>query len=69
MHLACHTKAHFEVVEFLYAIYPSGALVRDHEGNLPVHYVTNMEDVKKLLLGVCKPLQKTGMTSSFVRFT
>eukprot|EP01031_Cornospumella_fuschlensis_P027481 gene27481-33186_t len=69
LHLACLTRAHFEIVEFLYSIYPSGALVRDREGNMPVQYVSNMEDVKKMLLGVSKPLQKTGMTSSFVRFT
>eukprot|EP01039_Chlorochromonas_danica_P002667 gene2667-2912_t len=69
LHLAVFFKAAAEVVDYIYNIYPSGALVKDRYGNFPVQYVTDDEEVKKLLMKTAKPLARVGITDSFSRFT
>eukprot|EP01040_Poterioochromonas_malhamensis_P007878 gene7878-8517_t len=67
LHLAVYYHSSYEVVEYLYNIYPSGALIRDSYGKLPIHYVNNAA-IKKLLMKASPPLVKVGITDNFSRF-
>jgi hypothetical protein len=67
LHLAIYYNANYEVIEYIYNIYPSGALVKDNTGKLPIHYVRDA-NVKKLLMKSSPPLVKVGITDNFARF-
>ena len=67
LHLAVFHHSPYEVIEYIYNIYPSAALQRDSEGKLPIHYVTSAA-VKKLLMKSSPPLVKAGLTDTFSRF-
>lgn len=67
LHLAIYYHASYELIEYIYNIYPSAALVKDSYGKLPIHYVQNA-NVKKLLMKSSPPLLKVGITDSFSRF-
>lgn len=67
LHLAVFYNSSIDVVREIYNVYPSGALVRDSQGKLPIQYVSNAE-VKKLLMKASPPLMKAGLTDSFARF-
>jgi ankyrin repeat protein len=67
LHLAIFHNSPYEVIEYIYNIYPSAALIKDNEGKLPIQYVTNAS-VKKLLMKSSPPLIKAGLTDTFSRF-
>lgn len=67
LHLAVISQASHEVIEYIYSIYPSGALIRDSYGKLPIHYCNNAI-IKKLLMKASPPLVKVGITDTFSRF-
>jgi ankyrin repeat protein len=67
LHLAVIAQAGYEVIEYIYNIYPSGALIKDSQGKLAIHYV-NSAAVKKLLMKASPPLVKAGITDTFSRF-
>lgn len=69
LHLAVFYQCSYEVVQYIHAVYPSATLVRDNQGNMPIHYAnsTNME-VKQLLLQSSPQLAKAGITMTFSRF-
>jgi ankyrin repeat protein len=67
LHLAVFHNAPYEVIEYIYNIYPSAALMKDSDGKLPIHYVSNAQ-VKKLLMKSSPPLVKAGLTDTFSRF-
>ena len=66
LHLAVAYNAAFEVIEKIYHVYPTAALLPDGDGNLPAHYCDkdNIE-VQELLFRTSKPLMRLGLTSSF----
>eukprot|EP01033_Poteriospumella_lacustris_P002994 gene2994-2194_t len=69
LHLAVFFQCTFEVVQYIHAVYPSATLVRDNQGNLPVHYANSANtEVKQLLLQSSPQLAKAGMTMTFSRF-
>ena len=68
LHLAVHFDSAIEIIEAVYSIYPTAALIADLEGHLPIHFTTNAT-VQRLLLGASKPLQQVGITSSFAQFS
>lgn len=67
LHLATFNHASYEVVEFLYQIYPSAALVKDNQGKLAIHY-SNTAAIKNLLMKASPPLIRAGLTDNFSRF-
>jgi len=68
LHLAVFFNSSLEVVQAVYNVYPSAALVKDNTGRLPMHYCT-LPEVKKLLLSASAPLARAGITDSFSRFS
>jgi len=68
LHLSVYYNCSLEVVQAIYNVYPSGALVKDNTGRLPVHY-SNSSEVKKLLMKASAPMTKAGITDSFSRFS
>mmetsp|Transcript_33544 Transcript_33544/g.48666 ORF Transcript_33544/g.48666 Transcript_33544/m.48666 type:complete len:413 (+) Transcript_33544:12-1250(+) len=67
LHLAVYYNSSFEVIEALYNVFPSAALIQDSQGKLPISYA-NTADVKRLLMKASPPLIKAGLTDSFSRF-
>jgi hypothetical protein len=67
LHLAVYYHSSYEVVEYIYNIYPSAALIQDSYGKLAIHYVNNA-NIKKLLMKASPPLAKVGITDTFSRF-
>jgi len=67
LHLAVSYNSTVEVVEAIYSVFPTAALIPDKDGNLPVQYASS-PDVQKLLFGASPPLQRIGLTSSFSKF-
>lgn len=69
LHLAVFFNCSLEVVQYIHAVYPSATLVRDNQGNLPVHYANSSNvEVKQLLLQASPQLAKAGITTTFSRF-
>jgi hypothetical protein len=68
LHLSTFHNSAYEIVDLIYHVYPSAALVKDGDGKLAIQYVMNAK-VKKLLLKSSPPLIKAGVTDSFSRFT
>ena len=70
LHLAVAYNAAYEVIEAIYHIYPTAALLPDGDGNLPAHYCDKDNTrVQELLFHTSKPLAKLGLTSSFATMT
>lgn len=69
LHLAVYNRCSYEVVEYVYNIYPSAVLVKDRYECIPIQYVTDDADVRRLLMKTSKPLARAGITDSFSRFT
>jgi len=67
LHLAITNDASIEVIEAVYNVYPTAALLPDNQGNLPVHFATDPA-VQRLLFGTSAQLKNVGVTSSFSRF-
>lgn len=68
LHLAVYNRSSLAIIEYVFNIYPSAALVRDRWDKLAVQYADDAE-VKKLLMKTAKPLARAGITDSFSRFT
>ena len=67
LHLAAYYNTSYECLETLFNVYPSGALVKDGDGRIPVQYSDDPQ-AQKLLLGTSKHLSAVGMTNSFAQF-
>lgn len=68
LHLAVAYNAPFEIVEAVYTVYPSAALMADGDGHLPASYCDkDNAEVQNLLFSASKPLMKLGLTSSFAK--
>lgn len=67
--MAVYFNSSYEVIELLYNVYPSAALIPDPQGKLPVHYANDRLDVRKLLMRASPPLARAGLTDTFSRFT
>lgn len=69
LHLAVFYQCNFEVVQYIHSVYPSATLVRDNQGNMPIHYTNSSNlEVKQLLLQASPQLAKAGITTTFSRF-
>lgn len=68
LHLAVFFHANYEIIEYVYKVYPSATLVADPEGHLPVHYAEDAK-TRRLLLESSAPMQSFGMSSSFAKCT
>lgn len=70
LHLAVHYNANFAIIEQIYNVYPSAALIRDNNGKLPIEYCDqNNKDVINLLLSGARQVRNLGITSSFADMT
>ena len=67
LHLAINLDASIEVIEAIYNVYPTAALLPDNKGNLPVHFASDPQ-VQSLLFGTSAQLKGVGVTSSFSKF-
>lgn len=68
LHLAVFHNCSPQIIEYVHAVYPSATLVRDNQGNLPIHYAGNNAEVKRLLMKSAPQLTKAGITTTFTRF-
>jgi hypothetical protein len=53
LHLAVAYNASFEVIEAIYSVYPTAALLPDGDGNLPAHYCDKDNVEVRFLLYYC----------------